>query len=111
MRRAHQPPTTPRQRLAHRPQHAAPKADKAKAEEPKYAEAVDYLDKQGRLPPDSKGWVKAVKDEGNVVNHDLVLATQQQAEDVSDFTQALLVYMYELSAKAKARSQIPSPPP
>ncbi|MCY8122878.1 DUF4145 domain-containing protein [Bacillus spizizenii] len=60
---------------------------------------VDYLDKEGYIPKNSKGWVDIIRKKGNEATHELPDITKKDAEDVLAFTEMLLRILYEFPAK------------
>jgi hypothetical protein len=57
---------------------------------------VDYLANAGYVPPNGKGWVDHIRKKGNEANHEIVVMSKQDAEEVVTFTSMLLKFVYEL---------------
>ncbi|MCL6426390.1 DUF4145 domain-containing protein [Bacillus subtilis] len=60
---------------------------------------VGYLDTEGYIPKNSKGWVDIIRKKGNEATHELPDITKKDAEDVLAFTEMLLRILYEFPAK------------
>jgi hypothetical protein len=60
---------------------------------------VEYLSKQGYLPPDGKGWVDYIRTRGNEANHEILLMKKEDAIALIDFTEMLLRFIYEFPHK------------
>lgn len=56
---------------------------------------ADYLAEQNLVPPDCQEWVQRVRDKGNEANHEIPQLEQAEAEDLLEFTEMLLRFMYE----------------
>jgi len=67
-----------------------------------FAEYIDWLEKNGYIPPNGKGWVRWLKDRGNAENHEIVAATRDDAERIIDLAYALLLWNYEVQAPEQA---------
>lgn len=63
-----------------------------------FAQYIDWLNDNGYIPPNGKGWVDWLKDRGNAENHEIVEATRNEAERIVDLSYALLLWNYELQA-------------
>ncbi len=62
---------------------------------------VDYLESNHWAPPLSKVWLDQIRSDSNEANHQIVLATAQQAQTLLGFIEMLLRFSYELPAKAR----------
>lgn len=56
---------------------------------------IDHLSSSGYTPPKSSGWLKKIKDGGNEKNHELKLASIDEAVTYQAFLEMLLTFMYE----------------
>lgn len=56
---------------------------------------VDYLANQGYIPPNGRGWVDHIRVKGNEANHDIVIMSKSDAEELILFTEMLLKLIYE----------------
>ena len=75
--------------------------DKAGSKEGEsFARYVDDLDKAGYIAPGLKDVVDRIREQGNVANHELPAATEEQSLATIAITQHLLQVMYELPALA-----------
>ncbi len=57
---------------------------------------VDYLDEEGYIPREGKTWVDEIRSKGNMANHEIVLISKEEAEEILKFTEFLLIMNYEL---------------
>lgn len=69
--------------------------DKGAEENLKFVEYVDYLERSHSLPPNSKGWVDKIRTLGNDTNHEIILRTKEDSENILKFIEVLLIFMYE----------------
>ena len=74
--------------------------DKGATEGQAVQQYVDYLDDNGFVPPESKGWVDHIRDRGNDANHEIALMKQADAERLITFLGMLLKIIYEFPRKA-----------
>ena len=66
---------------------------------------VDYLANAGYVPPNGRGWVDHIRRKGNEANHEIVLMSQEDANDLISFAEMLLKFIYEFPAKVPSPSQ------
>lgn len=66
-----------------------------------FKEYIDYLGGAGFVPPDGKTWVDRIRTKGSDANHEIVIVTPQDAEDVLTFTEMLLRFIYEMPGRLK----------
>lgn len=72
--------------------------DVAKAKEGEsFVAYITHLQKANYIPPNAESWLVHIKDLGNEKNHELKIGTKDEAERVSKFIEALLIFMYEFS--------------
>lgn len=67
---------------------------------------VEYLADNGFVPPNGRAWVDVIRTKGNEANHEIVLMSRPDAEQLLSFVEMLLKFVYEFPAKVP-----PSPPP
>ena len=60
-----------------------------------FVKAVDHLASTGWVPPNGKGWVDHIRKKGNEANHEIVLMSKSDAEDLVTFAEMLLKFIYE----------------
>ena len=60
---------------------------------------VDYLATKGYVPPNGKGWVDHIRRKGNEANHEIVLMTKKDAEELISFLEMLLKFIYEFPSR------------
>jgi hypothetical protein len=65
---------------------------------------VRYLDDNGYLPPEGHIWVDSIRQKGNEANHEIVLMDREDAEELIDFLQMLMTFIYEFPAKLSSNS-------
>jgi len=68
-------------------------------EDKRFQYYVDYLDTEGYIPRNSKGWVDIIRKKGNEATHELPDINKKDAEDVLAFTEMLLKIIYEFPAR------------
>ena len=61
----------------------------------------EYLSDKNYVPPDGKGWVDYIRQKGNEANHEIVLMTKEDAEDLINFSEMLLRFVYEFPSKVR----------
>lgn len=66
-----------------------------------FVEYVEYLAQKGYVPPDGKGWVDHIRKRGNEANHEIIIMTRPDAEDLLIFAEMLLKFVYEFPAKVQ----------
>ena len=79
--------------------------DKGAQEGLRFVEYVDHLAAGGHISPDSKSWVDQIRKKGNEANHEIVLMSSEDAEDLVCFCEMLLKIIYEFPARGKSRSK------
>lgn len=70
-----------------------------------FAEYVEYLGKNGFVPPDARPWIDHIRKHGNEANHDIVLASEDSALELLTFCEMLLRIIFEFPAKVAKRTQ------
>jgi Domain of unknown function (DUF4145) len=80
--------------------------DQGADENKPFAYYVDYLAKQGYLPPDGKKWVGHIKDKGNEANHEIPVMRSVDAKELIEFTEMMLKFIYEYPARMEDRAHI-----
>lgn len=70
-----------------------------------FKQCVEYLSDNGFIPPGNKEWVEHIKDKGNEANHEIILMKREDAEDLIDFLEMLLKFIYEFPNKMKQKKQ------
>ena len=66
-----------------------------------FVQYVDHLKDKGWMPPNAHDWVDEIRKQGNEANHEIVIKTQADAEQVMGFVEMLLRFMYELPARVR----------
>jgi hypothetical protein len=57
---------------------------------------VEWLFKNGWIPPNGKAWVDYIKDRGNDATHEILVADPELARQLVDFLAMLLRYAYDM---------------
>lgn len=78
--------------------------DKMAEEGKSFQYYVGYLSDNHFIPAGAREWVDQIRTRGNEANHQIVLKTQKEAEDLIDFVEMLLRVVYEYPARAKSKS-------
>lgn len=64
---------------------------------------VDYLAASGYIPPNGKDWVDEIRKRSNEANHEIVMMSADDAEQLLDFTELLLKFVYEFPTRVKRK--------
>lgn len=56
---------------------------------------VEYLADKGFVPPNGKAWIDHIRKKGNEANHEIVLMTKDDSEELIAFIEMLLKFIYE----------------
>lgn len=72
-----------------------------------FAEYIDYLATKGYVGAESKPWVDHIRSKSNEANHQIVIMSRQDAEELLTFSAMLLRIIFEFPARLAP----PSPPP
>jgi hypothetical protein len=64
-----------------------------------FIDYVNFLADKAYIPPDAKGWVDYIRTKSNEANHEIVLMSPQDANDLLKFTEMLLRITYEFPQK------------
>jgi len=81
---------------------------KGAAEGGSFLSYVNHLSERGYVPPDAHDWIDEIREHGNDANHEIVLITQEEAQNMVDFTAMMLRVIYEYperGRRAKAARQ------
>ena len=66
-----------------------------------FVKYVDFLDSNHFVPPGARGWVDKIREKGNEANHEIIIMTKPEAEEMISFCEMLLKILYEFPAKIK----------
>ncbi|CAM2147665.1 DUF4145 domain-containing protein [Pararobbsia alpina] len=69
----------------------------------KLEKRIDKLAAEGRITKDLQAWAHRVRLDGNDALHEEEEFTKESAAELMQFTELLLVYLYTLPEKIKAR--------
>lgn len=61
-----------------------------------FVEYVDYLVKNGFVPPKGRDWVDRIRKKGNEANHEIALMGEADARDILGLVEMLLRFNFEL---------------
>jgi hypothetical protein len=75
-----------------------------------FIEYVEHLSATNYVPPDGKDWVDHIRKKGNEATHEIVLMTAGDAEDLVNFTEMLLKFVYEFPALMNAKKTAAAKP-
>lgn len=70
-----------------------------------FVEYVEHLAAKNYIPPDAKPWVEHIRKKSNEANHEIVLMSKEDAEELVTFTEMLLKVIFEFPATARKRAQ------
>lgn len=68
-----------------------------------FAKYVDHLADKNYIPPDAKAWVDHIRTRSNEANHEIVLMSKEDAEELVSFSEMLLKVIYEFPAAIAKR--------
>ncbi len=69
-----------------------------------FADYVKYLADNHYFPPDARDWVDRIRQKGNEANHEIVVMTVDDAEEILSFVGMLLKVIFEFPARAKKKA-------
>lgn len=72
-----------------------------------FAHYVEYLTDNHFVPPDAKDWVDHIRKKGNEANHDIVIMSTEDAQELIAFSEMLLKIIYEFPAAIKRKLTLP----
>lgn len=64
---------------------------------------VEYLSDAGYVPPNGKAWVDEIRKRSNEANHEIIMATQDDAMQLLDFLEMLLKFIYEFPSRIRKK--------
>ena len=65
---------------------------------------VEYLSANHYVPPDAKDWVDHIRRKGNEANHEIVIMSKADAEELISFCEMLLRLIYEFPAAIRRKA-------
>jgi DNA-directed RNA polymerase subunit RPC12/RpoP len=65
---------------------------------------VEYLANNHFIPPDAKAWVDHVRTKGNEANHEIVIMSQEDAQELVSFMEMLLKVIFEFPASINRKA-------
>lgn len=77
--------------------------DKGAAEGMTFQQYVGYLEDAHYIPPDGREWVDEVRKRSNEQNHEIVIATRDDATQLLDFIEMLLRFIYEFPSRIRRK--------
>lgn len=66
---------------------------------------VEFLSSENYIPRDAKSWVNEIRETGNEANHEIVIMTKKQAEDLLSFVAMILKLVYEFPSKVPVKAK------
>jgi len=66
---------------------------------------VQYLSDHHYVPPDARAWVDHIRNKGNEANHEIVMMSRADAEELISFVAMLLKIIFEFPAAVQRRTQ------
>lgn len=81
--------------------------EKGAPKDQNYAEYVAFLSSNGFVPPGSERWVDEIRKRGNEANHELPCSTQEDAELLVTFVEALLRFIFEFPSRYQKSEDSP----
>jgi hypothetical protein len=77
---------------------------KGAAEGLKFIEYIEFMANKNFIPPHGKDWVDHIRKKGNEATHEITIMKKEEAEELIDFIEMLLKFIYEFPATIKRRS-------
>lgn len=68
-----------------------------------FVKYVEYLADKHYVPPDAKPWVDHIRNKGNEANHEIVISTKDDAEELISFSEMLLKVIFEFPAAVRKK--------
>lgn len=68
-----------------------------------FVQYVEYLATEGYVPPNGKEWVDHIRKKGNQATHEIEIMTKEDAEELIDFLDMLLKFIFEFPAIMKSK--------
>jgi len=81
--------------------------DKGASTGKSFIEYVDYLSTNNYVPRNGNQWVDHIRQKGNEATHEIQSMSKEDAEDLIEFTEMLLTFVYAFPAKIKSRRSPP----
>lgn len=75
-----------------------------------FIEYVNFLAKEGYVPPNGKHWVDHIRKKGNEANHEIALMNQKDAVELLTFVEMLLRFIYEFPSMVPKPEKKPGQP-
>lgn len=70
-----------------------------------FVEYVEHLSNNGFIPPGGEEWVDHIRRKGNEAAHEIKIMVEEDAEDLINFLEMLLKFIYEFPAKIKLKKK------
>ena len=77
--------------------------DKGADEGMTFQQYIGYLEGAHYIPPDGREWVDEVRKRSNEQNHEIVIATRDDATQLLDFIEMLLRFIYEFPSRIRRK--------
>jgi len=71
----------------------------------RFIEYVEYLEAKNYTPPGSEDWVNHIRKKGNEATHEIQIMNKDDAEELIEFLEILLKFIYEFPERTKKRTQ------
>ncbi len=71
----------------------------------RFAQYVDFLADSGYLPPNGKKWVDVIRQKGNEATHEIAIMAREDAEELIEFSEMLLRFIYEYPTRIDRKVQ------
>lgn len=68
-----------------------------------FVEYVEYLAANHYTPPGSEEWVNHIRQKGNEATHEIKEPSPEDAKDLIDFLELLLIFIYEFPARKRKK--------
>lgn len=69
-----------------------------------FVKYVEYLADNHLIPPKAKEWVDHIRTKGNEANHEIDIMSKDDAQELINFIEMLLKFIYEFPAKIQRKN-------
>jgi hypothetical protein len=69
-----------------------------------FASYVQFLADSHYVPPDAKPWVDHIRSKGNEANHEILISSREDAEELISFSEMLLKVIFEFPAAVRKKA-------
>ena len=71
-----------------------------------FVQYIDFFEKNHFTPPNSRGWVDHIRKKGNEANHEIKIMAKEDAEDLINFIEMILKFIYEFPGRIEKKKSV-----